>query len=312
MGIDATELQRRHGSAIADLYRRAGAARWAVTAAEFAAALRRAVDARFPDAEPSARDVDAVLAALNVADLALARGCELGAAAAWNELMTVHRPVLYAAARALGADEPSAREVVDVLWADLWGVDPMSSASRPTEGGRRRTLLRYFHGRSSLATWLRAVLARRIVDARRAERRSAPLDEEIAAADPPPGAGDPERLRYVRLFEAAIRAAIAALDPDDRLRLSYYYLRGLTLAEIGRLTAEHESTVSRKLDRSRKRLRKDVERRLRRDGKLADDQIRLCYEYGVEEGSIDVGIVPAAENPSKNAGARRSELEGAS
>ena len=37
--------------------------------------------------------------------------------------------------------------------------------------GERQSLFRYFHGRSSLATWLRAVLAQRVVDAVRVERR---------------------------------------------------------------------------------------------------------------------------------------------
>ena len=41
-----------------------------------------------------------------------------------------------------------------------------------------------------------------------------------------------------------------ALAPRDRLRLAYYYVEELTLAEIGKLLGEHEATVSRKLERT--------------------------------------------------------------
>ena len=59
-----------------------------------------------------------------------------------------------------------------------------SSTASGTREGQRQSLFRYFQGRSSLATWLRAVLAQRYVDRQRALRRLAPLAD-----------GDPEHLR---------------------------------------------------------------------------------------------------------------------
>jgi hypothetical protein len=48
--------------------------------------------------------------------------------------------------------------------------------------------------------------------------------------------------------------------------MAYHYVHELTLAEIGRLFGEHEATVSRKLEKARKRLRAAIEEGLRQRG----------------------------------------------
>jgi RNA polymerase sigma-70 factor, ECF subfamily len=85
----------------------------------------------------------------HAADLELARRCAIGDEAAWDRFVLEFRPVLYRAADML---EPGggARDLADALYADLYGVNERD--------GERRSLFRYFQGRSSLATWLRAVL----------------------------------------------------------------------------------------------------------------------------------------------------------
>src|SRR4029079_4991429 len=125
-----------------------------------------------------------------------------------------------------------AREIADSLYAELYGIK--------TADGERQSLLRYYQGRSSLATWLRAVLAQRYVDRVRVERKTESLpDEETADRATEP---DPERNRYVVLVRHALARAVAALTPRDRLRLSCYYVQELTLAETGRVMNESEAT----------------------------------------------------------------------
>jgi hypothetical protein len=51
---------------------------------------------------------------------------------------------------------------------------------------------------------------------------------------------------------------------------------------------EHESSVSRRLGRTRKMLRRQVEWALRRDQRLNDEQIRLCYDYATQEWPFDL------------------------
>ena len=99
---------------------------------------------------------------------------------------------------------------------------------------------------------------------------------------------EPDRNRYLAILQAALTAVLDALEPRDRLRLAYYYVEGLTLAEIGRLVGEHEATVSRKLERTRREIRKRVEGALRQEKKLSAAQLQLCYEYAQEEWPFDL------------------------
>ncbi len=172
----------------------------------------------------------------HAADLELARRCAAGEPAAWDHFVREYRPVLYRAADALDPNG-RAREIADSLYAELYGLK--------SAGPERRSLLLSFSGRSSLATWLRAVLCQRFVDRVRAERRLEPLPAEDPAELREPA--DPNRGRYVELVAQALGRAVGQLGSKDRLRLSYYYVQELTLAEIGRLLKEHEATVSRQL-----------------------------------------------------------------
>ena len=218
------------------------------------------------------------------ADLELARRCAAGEEPAWERFVLEYRPLLYRAADALDATG-GARDLADALYADLYGV--------PEGDSERRSLFRYFQGRSSLATWLRAVLSQRYVDRLRAQKRIAPLPDEDDPAsrrqgrrvDPP----DPDRSRHVALLRQALACAVDQLAARDRLRLACYYAQELTLAETGRLLQEHEATVSRQLARTRRALRQQVERDLREHHRLSDAQIAECFESASEDaGPLDL------------------------
>jgi RNA polymerase sigma factor (sigma-70 family) len=232
------------------LYDQAGAARWSLTPASFAAALTRSLAHAAPQDDAAA---ERLLAALHLEDLALATACADGSSTAWDAFVEQFRPVLHRAADAIDGGG-NARELADALFAELFGVSET--------GGRRQSLFRYFHGRSSLATWLRAVLAQRHVDRIRATRRFRPLAEEdetsVGAAATPAA----DRRGLLGLMRRAVASAVARLTPRDRLRLACYYAQNLTLAQTARLLAEHEATVSRHLTRARQTIRADVERQL--------------------------------------------------
>jgi RNA polymerase sigma-70 factor len=209
------------------------------------------------------------------ADLALARACADGSPEAWDRFVAEYRPRLYAAARAIAGPDRG-RELADSLYAELYGLE--------TRDGQRRSLFTYYQGRSSLMTWLRAVLAQRHVDALRAGARrayarigtDAAPDEDVIDPPTPPSEPDPDAPRQIAALRVAVREAIDALEPDDRLRLAWYYAHDLTLAEIARMGGEHEATVSRKLSRTRRRLRDAIERTLRDRFKLSDAELLEC------------------------------------
>lgn len=237
-------------AAIERLFAQAEAGRWGVSAERFAAAVRQAVAKLAPEGGAAA---DAAVLALHAQDLALALACADGHEAAWDHFVLTYRPELYRAARAM-TDEATGRELADSLYADLFGL--------VEQHGVRRSLLRYYHGRAKLSTWLRSVLAQRHVDLVRARKRLVSLDDPEHSEEarlPARAVPDPATTASMRVAAEAVTAAVAVLAAEPRTRLAYYYAHGLTLAETGRLFGESEATASRKLDRARKALRAGIE-----------------------------------------------------
>ncbi len=289
------------------LFAEARAASWGVDRDAFAATLQLSAKKHFVEDIPPVAKLEGYFFSLHLQDLALACGCAQGNSAAWDYFVATYRGYLRSAAGIIlhcPPDSPAAQELADSLFAELYGL---------SEGANRRSLFRYFHGRSSLKTWLRAVLAQRHVDTIRASRRFTQLDSadgeiDLAALRPallpainPDGAGpqrDPHRDELVAVFHRTLEVALGLLAPRDKERLRLYYAAEQTLAEIGRKLGEHESSVSRNLDRTRRELRQQVEQALRKgssslDGRasvagLSDAQIALCFEYASEDAPIDL------------------------
>jgi len=273
-------------AAVERLYRQAKAERWQLPLASFTAALDVSVGRAFAHDTADDRQAEAVLSSLHLEDLALARACADGIESAWDHFIREYRPLLYRSADAI---DPTggARELADSLYGELFGLQ--------ARDGERRSHFHYFHGRSSLATWLRAVLAQRHVDQLRSTRRFEPLtsdDRPHAAAAMP---ASPSWLWYVDLMRRVLPTAIAALAPRDRLRLNCYYLQDLTLAQIGKALNEHEATVSRHLARTRRSIRRHIETELQQREGLSADEIADCFAAVSEDaGSLDLAEVIGA------------------
>ena len=281
------------------LYEQADASRWALSTERFTRLLVRSAAAKFGNGAPSAQSLEEYLGAIYLGDLALAGACSDGLEAAWEFFLNTYQGYLRSCAGAMlkrNANSPEVRELADSLFAELYGL-------RDNQG-HERSLFRYFHGRSSLKTWLRAVLAQRRIDGLRAGQRFAEmgdqdvLDHRQKHARPVASFIDPHRQRYLSLFSRALNAALKSANPQDVERLRLYYTEGKKLAEIGRLLGEHESSASRHLDRVRGNLRNAVEQRLRlgspaEDGAaavagLSDAEITQCFEYAAEGAPIDL------------------------
>jgi len=282
---------------------------------DFARALYRSAEHYFSRQGavriPSRSAVESYLESLHLQDLLLTCACAAGSEPAWEYLVKHYRPVMRVAARAI-AGSSAGEELADNLLAELYGIGRGAGLNDADATGSPRPLLDYFHGRSKLSTWLRAVLAQRHVDVLRASRPTESMDAGKRESAHAGGRAvlqdsselesqlDPDRPRYVALLQSVLCAALAALEPRDRLRLAYYYVHDLTLAQIGLLMGEHEATVSRKLERTRRALRKKVDAALR-DGQptgqgLSEAQIRFCYECALEQWPFDLTRVLAGSS----------------
>ena len=269
-----------------ELHRESGAAAWDVSLTTLTQRLTVSAASRFKSGA-TASELESYLRALRLNDLALACACASGHHGAWEHFVREMRPALYAAARAI-AKPDDARELADSLYAQLFGVD--------AKGQQRRSLLDYYHGRARLSTWLRTVLAQRHIDAVRQRARTVPLDEDAEEPASGPPAADPDVRENVGRVQRALNDTVDALDPRDRLRLRLYYAQRLTLARIGRALGEHEATASRNLERVRRTLRQEVERRLKEAHGLDAAAVAVCVQQAVEAPNLDLSHVLAADD----------------
>lgn len=299
------------------LYAQSQAGRWGVSRERFAAALECSARKALTPGGATPQKLHDYLDALHLQDLALAVACADGLEAAWEHFVATYRVYLRTAAGAIlrcQAASAEACDLADSLFSELYGLTG--------EQGAKRSLFRYYHGRSSLKTWLRAVLAQRHIDSIRAGRRFEELAEDETADGPPrtllgPPAQpiDPHRERYVASFTRALQTALNRLEPPEKERLRLYYAEEKTLAEIGRLLGEHESSVSRHLDRVRRDLRQTVENLLRTgigaangfmaQPGLSDAEIALCFEYSAGDSPLDLEkLLPRSKSAGPPAGKR--------
>jgi RNA polymerase sigma-70 factor (ECF subfamily) len=263
---------------LADLHAKAGCDNIGLTRESFCEILCE-VGSKNSAAATTEGEIRAFFLSLRVDELALARACAAGSNPAWEVFLTRFREKLYLSALRIAREDSAARELADTLYADLYGTT--------TREGRRVSKLASYTGRGSLEGWLRTVLAQEYVNRYRRTKRLVSLDEEseegvqFRAPDPEPLPAADQRLAQ------ATDEALAQLSAEDRTVLSAYYLDGRTLADIARMLGVHESTISRKLDKLAKSLRKQIVAALTRRG-MSRRQAEEALETDVRDLQVDI------------------------
>ena len=297
-------LQSVVNELLPELQAKASSEQVGLTAQSFSEILLE-VGSRY-SASASASELRAFLLSLRVDELALARACAGGNNSAWEIFLTRFREKLYLAALRIAREDSAARDLADTLYADLYGIS--------TRDGQRVSKLASYTGRGSLEGWLRTVIAQEYVNRYRRTKRLVSLEEESEEGlqFPAPEA-QPSPIADSRL-EQATDEVFAQLSPEDRAVLSAYYLDGRTLAEIARMLGVHESTISRKLDKLAKSLRKQVLAGLTRRG-MSRRQAEEALEVDVRDLKLDIRRSLAQDSPpaafsKKTVEARVREGEG--
>lgn len=231
-----------------DLFEKSGGNQYGLKEQEFFCILQQVAEKYLPGASPERRLQ--LWRELKLEELALARACAAGHERAWQVFLTRYREKLYDIARGITKEDSKARDLADSIYADLYGTSERD--------GCRVSRLNFYMGRGSLEGWLRTVLAQEFVNRYRKQKRLVSLEEQteegvqFCSADPGPSVPADTRLG------AAVDAALEQLAAEDRLVLASYYLDNRTLTEIGRLVGVHESTISRRLEKLLRGLRKQV------------------------------------------------------
>ena len=236
------------------------------------------------NARPEHVEIKAFIDEIRADDLCLVIACERGDEKAWEDLVANFDATVKSAARKFASNTEDTEDLASSIWAELYGL-------RVDADGNKKSKLAYYSGRGSLAGWLRAVVSQLAVDQFRKQSKFVQIEENrefenlaneasennnnhhvVSHADNPEDiltekqtAGD---------VSAAVREAIATLDPEDRLIMKLYYFDDLKLKDIAATFGYHEATASRKLVRVQTEIRKSVEKSLREQHGWTDDEVK--------------------------------------
>jgi RNA polymerase sigma-70 factor, ECF subfamily len=243
------------------------------------AAILGDVAAKYLPADAGHQQARTFLLTLRVEELALARACAAGNETAWETFLTRYREKLYQAALRIARQDSAAHDLADTLYAELYGTT--------SRDGARVSKLSSFTGRGSLEGWLRTVLAQEFVNRYRRTKRLVSLEEESDEGSQF-AAPEPEAIPAVDArLELATGSALAALSSEDRMVLAAYYIDGRTLAEIARMLSVHESTISRKVDKLAKSLRKRIMAEMIQRG-MTRRQAEEAFAVDVRDLRLDI------------------------
>jgi RNA polymerase sigma-70 factor (ECF subfamily) len=244
-------------SFVVGLYQKSRGKEFGLSEEQFDSILRE-IARKYLPAQATQSEIQGLYASLRLEELVLARACAAGQERAWEAFLLRYRQKLYDIAGYIAKESSAARELADSIYGDLYGIS--------ARDGQRVSKLASYTGRGSLEGWLRTVMAQEHINRYRRQRRLVSLDEEteggtqFATSEPEPMSNVDPRV------EAATDEALAALAREDQFILASYFLDNHTLAEIARTLRVHESTISRKLDKLAKSLRKQILAGLGRGG----------------------------------------------
>ena len=291
-----------------------------IAPADFTAAITAAV-AKYREClgsssrAPSVRKVRQFISELQSADLFLALACARGNESAWWEFDRRYRSFVERLARHLLTTRADADEVIDHIYAELFGTKIVN--------GARQSKFRTYTGRGTLQGWLRAVVSHAVIDFYRRRQDEVSLDKLEES-------GEESKMRHSRLAHAhraeesmlahlvreryraattgALDHALASLDDHERLLLLYYHVDGLKLREIARIVQEpmspirkwfqrrarsgrvHESTVMRWLEKAYEKVSEGFEAELANKHGLTVEEIEICMSIATDDLGQSVNL----------------------
>ncbi|MGH9510750.1 MAG: RNA polymerase sigma factor [Terriglobales bacterium] len=297
----ATQLPAELNALVEELYAKSAALAFGLTLPQFTAILGEIGSRHFDTQRREVAALRNFYSSLRIDDLVLARACSQGNDRAWEVFLARYREKLYDVAGYIAKEAAAARELADSIYADLYGT--------ALREGCRVSKLASYTGRGSLEGWLRTVIAQEYVNQYRRRRRLVSFEEETEAGTPfaaPLGAAE---VPIDSRLEASTDEALATLPAEDRFVLASYFLDDKTLAEIARILSVHESTVSRKVNRLLKSLRKQILAGLGRRG-MSRRQAEEALQVDIRDFRVNIRKSLTQETPVQSFSEGKAEVPG--
>jgi RNA polymerase sigma-70 factor (ECF subfamily) len=260
-----------------ELYGKSGATQFGMSQADFCVIIVGIAEKYLP-LDACEKDLRDFYLSLRLEELVLARSCAAGNERAWERFFGQFREKLHDVALAITKEDSKARDVAGSIYADLYGASDRD--------GQRISKLSYYNGRGSLEGWLRTVMAQRQVNEYRSTRRNVSLEEETETGRQF-SVTPTESVTVDSRLAIATDQALGSISAEDRCILAYYFLDDLTLAKIACILGVHESTISRRLERLVKGLRKNIVFRLTQAG-MSRRQAEEALDVDVRDLTLDI------------------------
>jgi RNA polymerase sigma-70 factor len=226
-------------------------------------------------------------------DLYLAIACAGDDRIAWEYFADDYVPLLRRFAAQACANPGDAEDLAQEIIAKLMN-------DRERLGG--------YNGRGSLAGWLKVAVSHAAIDRFRRAGRTSSLEgleqKGVAVSSRNPDSEDREEQmdsQWGIAIGKILQEILSALSLRDRLLLSLYYLRNVSLKDIGRQFGIHEATASRWLEHMRRDIRKQVERELHRKHRLTSSEIQSLWKW-VPPSSLSESIQTTSDDSLPESG----------
>jgi RNA polymerase sigma-70 factor len=211
-------------------------------------------------------------------DLYLAFACAQHSPVAWDRFTRIYRKYIHDLTAFVCPVKSVVYELAETILTNLF---------LPDHPGYSR--IASYDGRSSIATWLRAIISHRVINER--ERKFNGIiqlnDDLFEKADERAWLSIEMDLisnRYRALIIDSMEHACNELTDRERLMLLLRYDNCLQVGQIGQIFGHHQATITRQLERVQAKIR------------LAVVSI-LSRKYGLSQVAIDECLVEIVENP---------------
>lgn len=239
-----------------------------------------AVGERYLPANATYRQRISFYRKLHLRDFALAQSCARGSPAAWERFLERFSSRLYAIAMVISKSEQIASDLSGSLAGYLF------ANGKPSEEESSSKIVSY-SGRGSLEGWLKALLTNMYIDRYRSESRVVSLEHPLDILKSLYASPAAERRGTDPRLGMAIQAAFLERPPGERFLLAAYFFDNWTLAKIAIALGIHESSVSRRMERILRKLRRTIKLRLQNMG-MSPGQIEESLNEERWDLSIDI------------------------